>query len=110
MWVRFSDFGPVETPCWRGGAAGLPEISAMAVEPYAPALAPDTSELPAFPVHRRSGWTLTTHYYGATILWSFVLILLLLGWYAVEKYVFALKGTPMRMVADPTEFGVRIVG
>src|SRR5690606_30729573 len=82
----------------------------MAVEPCAIGAAPVFPERPAFPRHRRSGWTLTTHYYSASIVWSFVLIFLLLIWYAVEKYSFHLKGTPMRMVADPTEFAVRIVG
>ncbi len=82
----------------------------MAVEPMASAPVFEPASAPSFPTHRRSGWTLTVHYYTASILWSFVLILVLLGWYAVEKYGFHLKGTPMRMVADPTEFAVRIVG
>lgn len=65
---------------------------------------------PAFPTHRRSKLTLSVHYFLSSILWSFVVIALLGGWYAVEKYALGLKGSPMRMVADPTEFGVRIVG
>ncbi|MBI5864570.1 MAG: hypothetical protein HZB38_08690, partial [Planctomycetes bacterium] len=65
---------------------------------------------PAFPTHRRSGMTLSMHYFTSSVLWSLALIALLAGWYAVEKWGFHLKGTPMRMVADPTEFGVRIMG
>jgi len=61
-------------------------------------------------VHRRSGYTLTTYYFVASIFWSLALIFVLLGWYAVEKYVFLLKGSPIRMVRDPTEFAVRIAG
>src|SRR5688572_19220923 len=65
---------------------------------------------PVFPVHRRSGLTLSMHYFIASIIWSFALIGLLLIWYCFEKYVFKLEGHPARMVRDPTEFAVRIVG
>lgn len=65
---------------------------------------------PPFPTHRRSRLTLSVHYFLSSVIWSLALIAVLGGWYALEKFVFDLKGTPMRMVADPTEFGVRIVG
>lgn len=50
------------------------------------------------------------HYFCASIVWSLVLIALFLGWCAVEKFWLGLKGSPLRMVVDPSEFAVRVVG
>jgi hypothetical protein len=80
----------------------------MSTIPLTPALRP--LPMPDFPRHRRSGLTLSMHYFTSSIVWSAVLIGVLAIWYAVEKYGLALKGSPMRMVADPTEFAVRIAG
>jgi hypothetical protein len=63
-----------------------------------------------YPLHAVSGRTLPVHYWLLALKWSFWIMGGALTIYAVEKWVLGLKGTPWRMVSNPAEFSVRIVG
>jgi hypothetical protein len=63
--------------------------------------------LAVLPVHQRTGWTLTTHYWVSSLLWSLVLVLIAAGWYLLET---AGSGSPPPLVKHPFEFATRVVG
>lgn len=64
----------------------------------------------AFPRHLTNGRTLPVHYWLEAFKWSTILIAAMAVIYVLEKFVLGLKGTSLRMVADPSEMAVRFFG
>ena len=61
-------------------------------------------------MHSRTGLTLPVHFWLSAAQWSAIIMLAMAGIYVIEKYVLGLKGTPMRMVVDPSEVAIRFFG
>ncbi len=69
--------------------------------------APSQRQFPRYPT---SGLSRPVHDWLLTMFWSFAIIAVMGCVYVVEKYALHLKGTPMRMVANPAEISIRFVG
>lgn len=60
--------------------------------------------------HVDSGLSLPLHYWLRAAFWAGIIMLGTSAIYVIEKYVLHLKGTPYRMVSNPSEFAIRFFG